>query len=175
MPVLLIIGGSQGSVAVNTAVRKILPTLLKSFRVIHLCGKGNLDETLADTTGYVQFEYIQNELPDLFAASDVVISRAGANAICELLALRKPAILIPLPLSASRGDQILNAKSFAAQGFSMMLEDENVNDASLLSAIREVYDNRAGYIHAMETSDLGDPVGTIIGLIEDAVNERQST
>lgn len=102
-PVILVIGGSLGAAAVNQAVRNILPELLESFQIIHLCGKGKLDESLINIEGYAQFEYIQKELKDLFALSDIVISRAGANAICELLALRKPNILIPLPASASRG------------------------------------------------------------------------
>ena len=110
-PVILVIGGSLGAAAVNQAVRNILPKLLESFQVIHLCGKGKLDESLTRVEGYAQFEYIQKELKDLFALADIVISRAGANAICELLALRKPNILIPLPANASRGDQILNARS----------------------------------------------------------------
>ena len=102
-PVILIIGGSLGSVVVNNAVRSILPELLKNFRVIHLCGKGKVDESLQNLDGYVQFEYIKDELKDLFALSDIVISRAGANAICELLALHKPNLLIPLSAKASRG------------------------------------------------------------------------
>ena len=95
-PVILIVGGSLGAVAVNNAVRKILPELLKDFQVVHLCGKGKTDESLKGTTGYVQYEYIQDELPDLFAMADVVISRAGANAICEIRELHKPNLLIPL-------------------------------------------------------------------------------
>ena len=121
-PVILIIGGSLGSVAVNNAVRSVLPELLKDFHVIHLCGKGKMDDSLKSLKGYVQFEYIQNQLKDLFALTDVVISRAGANAICELLALHKPNLLIPLSANASRGDQILNARSFERQGFSIVLE-----------------------------------------------------
>ena len=120
-PVILIVGGSLGAAAVNQAVRKILPQLLKEFQIIHLCGKGKLDYSLKGLDGYAQFEYIQDELKDLFALSDIVISRAGANAICELLALRKPNLLIPLSASASRGDQILNARSFERQKFSMVL------------------------------------------------------
>ena len=117
-PVILIIGGSLGSVAVNNAVRSVLPELLKDFHVIHLCGKGKMDDSLKSLKGYVQFEYIQNQLKDLFALTDVVISRAGANAICELLALHKPNLLIPLSANASRGDQILNARSFERHEFS---------------------------------------------------------
>ena len=97
-PILLIIGGSLGSVFINNAVRGALDELLERFEIIHLCGKGNLDHSLDGKKGYVQYEYISKELPDLFAAADLVISRAGANAICELLALHKPNILIPLSI-----------------------------------------------------------------------------
>ncbi len=166
-PVLLIIGGSQGSVAVNRAVRGILPELLKTFQVVHLCGKGNLDASLNDTSGYVQYEYIQKELPDLFALADVVVSRAGANAICELLDLRKPNLLIPLPSSSSRGDQILNARSFEKQGFSKVLMEDAITPELLLSSILELYQNRQTYITAMEHSDAGDAIAKITALIEE--------
>ncbi|MGN0272184.1 MAG: undecaprenyldiphospho-muramoylpentapeptide beta-N-acetylglucosaminyltransferase, partial [Lachnospiraceae bacterium] len=95
-PTLMVIGGSIGSVVINDTVRKALPELLKEYQVVHLCGKGNLAPELDGTQGYVQYEYIKEELNDLFALADIVISRAGANAICELLALHKPNILIPL-------------------------------------------------------------------------------
>ena len=171
-PVLLIIGGSLGSVAVNNAVRAILPRLLETFNVVHLCGKGNLDPALEGTEGYVQYEYIREELPDLFALCDVVISRAGANAICELLALRKPSLLIPLSAAASRGDQILNAKSFSKQGFSIMLEEEKVTDQTLYDTLMELYNNRDQYIQAMEKSQVADAIGTITGLIEEAAGQK---
>lgn len=166
-PVLLIIGGSLGSVAVNTAIRNILPQLLKSFQIVHLCGKGNVEESLKDTAGYIQFEYIKNELADLFALADIVVSRAGANAICELLELRKPALLIPLSAAASRGDQILNAKSFKKQGFSDVLEEEQITSDLLLKKINELFDNRQTYITAMEKSNASNAVSTIISLIEE--------
>ena len=164
-PVLLIIGGSLGSVAVNQAIRGILPELLKDFQVIHLCGKGNLDPSLNNTSGYVQYEYIKEELAHLFALADVVVSRAGANAICELLELRKPALLIPLPAAASRGDQILNAQSFQKQGFSEVLPEEDITPDLLLSTIKGLYENRQTYITAMEKSDASNAVDTIISLI----------
>ncbi|MBQ8815432.1 MAG: undecaprenyldiphospho-muramoylpentapeptide beta-N-acetylglucosaminyltransferase [Lachnospiraceae bacterium] len=166
-PTLLIIGGSMGSVKVNAAVRSILPRLLETFQVIHLCGKGNVDETI-NHSGYVQYEYIGAELKDLFALADVVISRAGANAICELLALHKPALLIPLSAAASRGDQILNAKSFAKQGFSSLLEEEDITDEALLNCVNEVYVNRRNYIEAMENSQQSDAVEIICGLLDEA-------
>lgn len=171
-PVLLIIGGSLGSVAVNRAIRSILPDLLKTFQVVHLCGKGNLDDTLSKTPGYVQFEYIQQELPDLFALADIVVSRAGANAICELLDLRKPNLLIPLSAAASRGDQILNAKSFQKQGFSEVLQEEELTSEGLLSTISKLYKNRQTYISAMEKSDASDAVNKITSLIDQLVTQK---
>ena len=171
-PVLMIIGGSLGAASVNDHVRKILPELLKDFQVIHLCGKGKMDESLKDTKGYVQYEYIKQELADLFALSDIVISRAGANAICELNALKKPNLLIPLSANASRGDQILNARSFERQGFSMVLEEEEITESTLLNAIRELYQNRESYVHAMSESSHMNSIEKITGLIEDCVNKQ---
>ncbi len=171
-PVILVIGGSLGATAVNQAVRAILPELLKEFQVIHLCGKGKLDTSLSNLEGYVQFEYIQDELRHLFALSDIVISRAGANAICELLALQKPNILIPLSASASRGDQILNARSFERQGFSKVLEEETLTDELLLKSIRELYENRRQYVTAMQRSAQQSPIETIIQLIESASGNK---
>ena len=165
-PVLLIIGGSLGSRAINEAVRKVLPELLKDFHIIHLCGKGNLDESLTGTCGYAQFEYASAELTDMLALADIAISRAGANSICELLALHKPNILIPLSAAASRGDQILNANSFEKQGFSYVIKEEDVTDDVLLSAVKEVYKNRQTYIDAMSNSGQMDSIGTIIELIK---------
>lgn len=164
-PVILIIGGSLGAVAVNNAVRNILPELLKDFQIIHLCGKGKQDDSLLDVDGYVQFEYIKDELKDLFALSDLVISRAGANAICELVALRKPNLLIPLSIHASRGDQILNAHSFEKQGFSLVMEEEAITDQALLDAVHTLYDNRSAYVDAMESSQLRDSISTVVDLI----------
>ena len=151
-PVLLIMGGSSGSASVNQAIWNALPELLKDFQVAHITGQGKADETKKDIQGYIQFEYVKAELTDLFAAADVVISRAGANAICELLALHKPNVLIPLPLSQSRGDQILNAKSFEKSGYSKMLEEEKMTKETLLQAVREVYTKRDNYISAMQGS-----------------------
>ena len=164
-PILLVIGGSLGSVTVNNAVRKLLPALLDTYQIIHICGKGNLDESLIGRNGYVQYEYVDTPLRHLFAAADLIISRAGANSICEILALRKPNLLIPLSASASRGDQILKARSFEKQGFSKVLEEEQINDDSLLSAIQELYQNRRQYIAAMEQSTLNDAVSTVMDLI----------
>ena len=169
-PVILVIGGSLGSVIVNNAVREALPELLNHFQIIHLCGKGKTDESLKNTKGYCQFEYIKNELRDIFALADIVISRAGANAICELLALRKPNLLIPLSAKASRGDQILNARSFERQGFSLVIEEEELSKDSLLQAVQNLYDNRSTFMDAMRSAGQQDSIDTIIGLIEEAAS-----
>ena len=168
-PVILIIGGSLGATAVNEAVRSILPELLEDFQVVHLCGKGKLDENLKNTKGYVQYEYIKKELADLFALADIVISRAGANAICELSALNKPNLLIPLSARASRGDQILNARSFEHLGYSKVLEEEEITKDSLLDAVHDLYENRESYITAMSSSKHKDSIELIVQLFENSV------
>jgi len=166
-PVIMVIGGSSGAVKVNEAVRNVLPQLLKKYQVVHICGKGKTDEDLNKVQGYIQFEYINKELRDLFAMCDLVISRAGANAICELLALKKPNLLIPLSANASRGDQILNAKSFKQQGFSSVLQEEDITPDKMMDAVNELYNNRDRYYEAMDLSQQGDSINLIMNLIKE--------
>ena len=167
-PVVMVVGGSLGSVSVNNKVRAILPRLTEKYNVLHLCGKGKTDESLVGTKGYFQMEYAKDEMKDLFALAEVVVSRAGANAICELLALHKPNLLIPLPLSASRGDQLLNAESFRKQGFSLVLdEDKDLTEDTLFDAINELYDRRAEFRKVMQNSDQTSAVFAIVKLIEE--------
>ena len=165
-PILLVIGGSLGAVAVNQMIRSLLPRLLPSFQIIHICGKGHLDESLIGRPGYVQYEYVDAPLKHLFAAADLAVSRAGANSICELLALRKPNVLIPLSAAASRGDQLLNAASFEKQGFSTVLKEEDMNQDTLFDAIQDTYEHRADFISRMRQSSLGNAVETIADLID---------
>ena len=165
-PVIMIVGGSTGAMALNEAVRDLLPTLLRDYQIIHLCGKGKMSEEHQNVSGYCQFEYVSKEMKDLFAAADLVISRAGANSICELLALRKPHILIPLSAAASRGDQILNAESFEHQGFSYVLQEEDLTNDTLLRAIRSVMEHKQEYVEAMEKSKLNEAIPTILTLLE---------
>ena len=169
-PVIMVIGGSLGAANVNKAVRAALPSLLGDFQVVHLCGKDKIDNLLLNTPGYKQFEYIKAELKDLFAIADVVISRAGANAICELLALKKPNILIPLPASSSRGDQLLNAKSFEAQGFSIVINEEDLTTELLVDKVHELYFSRQTFRDAMNDSGQMDSVRRIVQLIEEAIS-----
>lgn len=171
-PVIMVVGGSLGSAAINQAVRDVLPELLKDFQVVHLCGKEKVDNLLLTTQGYKQFEYVKSEMKDIFAMADIVISRAGANAISEILALKKPNILIPLPASSSRGDQLQNAKSYESQGFSIVIDEDDLTNKLLLEKIQELYFNRFTYIDAMKKSSQRDAIGTIIGLIEDTIKEK---
>lgn len=169
-PVILVIGGSLGAASVNKAVREALPDLLNDFQVVHICGKDKIDSSYLHTEGYLQFEYVKEELKDFFAMADIVVSRAGANSICELLALRKPNLLIPLSASSSRGDQILNAKSFESQGFSMVINDDALNAGLLTEKVMELYFTRQTYIDAMSKSHQLNSVKTIVKLIEEAAS-----
>ena len=166
-PVILVIGGSLGAASVNKAVREALPKLLKDFQIVHICGKDKIDNALQNMDGYVQFEYVKSEFKDLFAMADIVISRAGANSICEILALRKPNLLIPLSASSSRGDQILNAKSFESQGFSMVIDDDLLTADLLTERVLELYFTRQTYIDAMSRSNQLGAIKTIMRLIKE--------
>lgn len=165
-PIVLIIGGSLGSKAINNLVREALDELLKSFNIINICGKGNIDDSLNNKAGYKQFEYVKEDLTNLLACSDLVIARAGANVIFELLALRKPNLLIPLSAKASRGDQILNAESFEKQGFSMVVQEEELNSKVLVEKLIELHNEKNKYITFMNKSEVKDSIDKIINLIE---------
>lgn len=170
-PVIMVIGGSQGAASINLAIREALPKLLEDFQVVHLCGKDKVDNLLLNMPGYKQFEYVKADLKDIFAMADVVVSRAGANAICELLALKKPNVLIPLSSQSSRGDQLLNARSFESQGFSVVVDEDDLSENLLVEKILEVYFTRQTYIAAMSQSDQLNSIKTIIGLIEEAASK----
>ena len=172
IPVIMVIGGSLGAANVNKAVRDALPELLKDFQVVHICGKDKIDNMLLTTKGYKQFEYVKAELKDIFAMADVVISRAGATAICELLALKKPNVLIPL-MAGSRGDQILNAKSFESQGYSKVLMEDDITNQLLVDTVHELYFNKRTYIEAMSNSHQQNAIKTILSLIEETVAKEK--
>lgn len=141
-PVLIIMGGSQGSKLLNDTLRSELSTVTAHFDVIHLCGKGHLDPSFDAHSSYKQFEYVTTELPDLLAASDFAVSRAGSNAIFELLALEKPMLLIPLSAAQSRGDQILNANYFKSLGLANVLEEETLSEKSLAQELLQLKENQ---------------------------------
>lgn len=141
-PIVMVMGGSQGSVFINQQIRGLLPLLLERYSILHICGKGNLEPSLNQRKGYVQIEFASDELPHLYAISDMVISRAGANTIMELVALQKPAILIPLTRKYSRGDQIANAASFEKHGLSITLEEHEIVKDAIMEKIAWLWMNK---------------------------------
>jgi UDP-N-acetylglucosamine--N-acetylmuramyl-(pentapeptide) pyrophosphoryl-undecaprenol N-acetylglucosamine transferase len=168
-PVIMMMGGSLGSVKINNVLRKDLDELLKKFQIVHICGKGNFELSLMGKKGYMQFEYVSEELPHIFAAADMVISRAGSNSISEFLALKKPSLLIPLSAKASRGDQILNAESFKKQGFSLVLNEEDMNEESLIDAVNELFERKDELIKNMNESHLSKGTEEVMKIIRNAV------
>jgi UDP-N-acetylglucosamine--N-acetylmuramyl-(pentapeptide) pyrophosphoryl-undecaprenol N-acetylglucosamine transferase len=162
---VLVIGGSQGSAAINAAIRSALPDIRKSYHAAHICGQGGVECSLSTTPGYAQFEYVKDELPHLFALADLVVSRAGATTLFELLALRKPHVLIPLPLKASRGDQILNARSFEKQGFSLVLPEEQLTPETLLNSIQQASTQQEQFKAAMQATQVLNSVEQILTIL----------
>lgn len=148
-PVLLIMGGSGGSQKINETVRASLDELLAVFQIIHICGEGKTDDN-ARQEGYAQFEYVHDELKDIFAASDFVLSRAGSNAIFEFLALRIPMLLIPLSRQASRGDQIVNAKSFAEKRYARVIEEEELTEEILVQELIQLKEYASIMVDTMQ-------------------------
>ncbi|GEL76942.1 undecaprenyldiphospho-muramoylpentapeptide beta-N-acetylglucosaminyltransferase [Tenuibacillus multivorans] len=168
-PTVLVMGGSAGAQKINENIRNALPVLLKDFQVIHLCGKGKIDPSKKQS-GYVQYEYISDELKDLLTITDVVVSRAGSNAIFEFLALRIPMLLIPLSKQSSRGDQILNAQSFEKQGFAEVIEEEELTREQLFSKVRNLYNKRVDYHKKMSTYQPEEVKDEVIQLIKNTMN-----
>ena len=163
-PVIMMMGGSLGSQKINKVLRYILPEITKDFQLVHICGKGNVDQSI-NITGYKQFEYLSEELPHVMACADMVISRAGSNSISEFLALKKPALLIPLSAKASRGDQILNAQSFEKQGYSLVLKEEDMTPESLLKSVKDLYSSKDSLISAMAKSPASNGVKNVMDVI----------
>ncbi len=163
-PVIMVIGGSLGASAVNEAVRGGLDKLLVDFNVCHICGKGH--KAPGSRPGYCQFEYVGEELPDLFAMADIVISRAGATTLFELLALCKPALLIPLGTAASRGDQILNAESFQKSGYCKILSQDGLTGAILAENAKRFFDeDKDKCIAAMKQAESSKAVDKVLDVI----------
>ena len=161
-PVLMVMGGSTGAQAINAALWQALPMLTNNFQVLHLCGKGNLNSDLTGATNYTQVEYLNDEMADAYACADIIVSRAGANALCEILAARKPALLIPYPKSASRGDQLLNAESFRARGLSLVLQQEDMTPEVLARSIEKLYHERGSLYQAMDAEPSANGIDAVL-------------
>ena len=166
-PVLMMMGGSSGAQAVNKALRDALPQLTGKFDVAHICGKGNIDAALEGTPGYTQVEFLDADLPDALAACDLVLSRAGANALCEFQALGRPLLLVPYPKGASRGDQILNAQSYEKRGLCRVLLQENMTADSLVAALESTWADRETLTTAVKAAPPADGTKRVLELIEE--------
>ena len=166
-PVLLMMGGSSGAQAVNKALRDALPQLAGKFDVAHICGKGNIDAALENTPGYTQVEFLDADLPDALAACDLVLSRAGANALCEFQALGRPLLLVPYPKGASRGDQILNAQSYEKRGLCRVLLQENMTADTLVAALEKTWADREALTKAVKAAPPADGTKRVLELIEE--------
>ncbi|OZM56206.1 undecaprenyldiphospho-muramoylpentapeptide beta-N-acetylglucosaminyltransferase [Lottiidibacillus patelloidae] len=166
-PIITIMGGSLGSLKINEIVRAALPELLKHYQIVHLCGKGKVDEGLNNTVGYRQYEYLGDELPDILAATNYVISRAGSNSIFEFLTLKKPMLLIPLSRNASRGDQILNAESFKKKGFASVIEEEDLTTETLIKEMKNLHDQKVTYIDQMYKYAPSNAIETIANYLNE--------
>jgi UDP-N-acetylglucosamine--N-acetylmuramyl-(pentapeptide) pyrophosphoryl-undecaprenol N-acetylglucosamine transferase len=164
-PIILVMGGSLGSQRINSVLRRNLNRLIREYQIVHICGKGQIDASI-HMREYKQFEYITTDLPDIMAMSDLVVSRAGSNSIFEFLALHKPMLLIPLSQAASRGDQILNARSFEKQGLCEVLLEEEMNDETVVDSIQRLYAKRHTIMDQMDKYRNEDMVSTVVELIK---------
>ena len=163
-PVLLIMGGSLGAKHLNAVIRTNLKNLLSGFQIIHICGKGNIEKSIK-IAGYKQIEYVEEELADIIALSDLVVSRAGSNAIFEFLYFRKPMVLIPLSRASSRGDQILNAQEFKRKGYCEVVEDEDMDKNTFLDTVYKVFKDKNKYITEMNKTKMRDNTKELYSVI----------
>ncbi len=161
-PILLIMGGSLGAQSINAAIRNNLNQLLRFFNIIHICGMNNVD-VKSNFEGYKQYEFVKDELPDILAACDMVISRAGSNAIFEFLQLEKPMLLIPLPKTKSRGDQFYNAEYFKSKGYCDILYEDRLDSDDFINKVLDIYSKSHEYEDHMKNQ-------TEIGSIKDIIS-----
>lgn len=162
IPVIMVTGGSSGAQAINEAVYGALGRLTECFQVLHLCGPGNFNTAFEGTGNYMQVEYLDEEMADAYACADIIVSRSGANTLCEILAVRKPALLIPYPKGASRGDQIINAQSFVDRGLAHQLLQEDLTPDSLYKAIIKLYTERGSLYEAIDREPAGNGLENVL-------------
>ena len=170
-PIILVFGGSLGAKVINQQVRNVIASLTEKFVIVHVTGSGNTDDSFDSTPHYIQKEFLADEFGDVLAAASLVIARAGANTIYELLVTRKPHILIPLSASASRGDQLDNARTFAAAGYSVMIEEDDLSDELFLSEVGKVFARRLQITGKLADYEVRDSVTIISDLVKDVGGE----
>jgi UDP-N-acetylglucosamine--N-acetylmuramyl-(pentapeptide) pyrophosphoryl-undecaprenol N-acetylglucosamine transferase len=167
-PVILVTGGSLGSQIINTTLREALPNLLKNFEILHICGKNNIDKDIVHN-GYVQVEFV-NDMKQAYSVADICVSRAGSNTLFELLSLKKPCVLIPLPKGASRGDQVLNAEYFQKKGVVYVLQQNALTPESLAITIESVYSNRKNIVKNLDKEPIINSCEKIAEILSEYAN-----
>lgn len=169
-PVIMFMGGSLGSKSINEFVRENIDILTQEFQIIHLCGKDNIDGSLTQNDNYIQFEFVKDELAHFINISDIVIGRSGSNAIYELLLNLKPMILIPLPLTQSRGDQLENAQYFAEMGYAKVIQEDDLTLQNFNSAVNDINETRHDIIMNMKQYKGGFKPDTLVSKL---LNEEE--
>ncbi|MEN8907143.1 MAG: undecaprenyldiphospho-muramoylpentapeptide beta-N-acetylglucosaminyltransferase [Clostridiales bacterium] len=173
-PTILVIGGSLGSAFLNMTMRQSLEILLKKYQIAHICGKDSMDNNLLELEGYKQFEYVGDEMSHLYAMADIIVSRAGATTLFEILALEKASLLIPLSKKASRGDQILNAKSFEKKGLAKILEEDDLTQENFIESIENTYSTRKKIQETIKESGMNNGVDDVIKVITNSFLQKNS-
>ena len=171
-PILAVVGGSLGAERLNLTVREALSALTRAFDVLHVCGAGKVDPSCLGTAGYEQRDFVGDEWGDILAAADLVVSRSGANSLCELLTLRKPNLLVPLPALASRGDQIENAAYAETRGFSMVVAEADLTPDVLVDRVTALHRNSPSWRERLQAFQAPDSAGLIIAELEAALKQR---
>lgn len=169
-PVLLVVGGSLGAHQINALVAENLEWLVSRFNVVHQCGARDADEMPKNVSGYFLYPFIYSEMPNVLAAADIVLGRAGANSIWEFSALGKPMVLLPLCGSGTRGDQVDNAEYFAVSGAAEVLLGKDATSENLKNALEKLLDEktRLGFAAASKKlSDGKNPARKIAEIIYD--------
>jgi UDP-N-acetylglucosamine--N-acetylmuramyl-(pentapeptide) pyrophosphoryl-undecaprenol N-acetylglucosamine transferase len=140
------------------------------WQVVHVCGAAR--ELPQAQPGYAPFAYVDAGWGDMLACADLVVSRAGANAVFELLALRKLQLLVPLPATASRGDQIENAAYARAQGYCQVLRNEALSGDALVRSLEALWTDRAAYARRLDTFESPAAAERVADIIQDLAAER---
>ena len=166
-PTLLVLGGSLGAKFLNDIIFDNIDEITKDFNVLHLCGKQN--NKILSHKNYFQIQYAEN-IQDYYASADIVLCRAGSGVINELLALKKPMLLIPLSKKCSRGDQIENAKNFKKHGYAEMLEEEEYSFKKLTQKLLSIAKNKQKYQEKMQKTAKNNAALKIASIINKYTN-----
>ncbi len=165
-PILLVFGGSLGAAFLNDFVRtQVRAGHLDAYDIVNICGKGKLDPTL-QAANYRQYEQLDADFLPIMKAAEVVITRGGATSLFELLAMKKPPIIVPLSKQSSRGDQIDNAAYFTALGVAYTIEEEAVTWAAIQQLLNQLEQERTQLVRKIEQLEFGQATQKVIATID---------